>query len=81
MIFIARTAGITETSGTSFSPFLSLGTFFLFPSISSLQKIPSFLHWVDSLKLSLIGKYFALLQSNNRELLLSSWYWLTSQIS
>jgi hypothetical protein len=36
----------------------------LFPSIGSLQKIPSFLHWID--QASLIGKYFALLQSNNR---------------
>lgn len=41
MIFIARTSGITEASGTSISPFFSLGTFLLFPSIKGLQNPPS----------------------------------------
>lgn len=41
MIFIARTTGVTETSGTRISPFFSLGTFLLFPSIKGLQNSPS----------------------------------------
>jgi len=41
MIFIARTSGVTEASGTSISPFFSLGTFLLFPSIKGLQNPPS----------------------------------------